>query len=153
MSVRFIVGLIVSMMQFFEFIQNHWYLASMLAVFLLAYLIFELRMHFSGAKRVNPQQAIQLINRENPIILDIRDKTAFEKGHIIHARHVKQAEIEAYLKKQNQSNEAPIMLVCQSGAQTPTVGARLKKQGYTQVHQLAGGMNAWQAGELPIEKG
>lgn len=139
-------------MQFLTFLQNHWVLATILVVFIVAFAFFEMWQHFLGPKRMPPSLATQFMNRQNPVVLDIRDKGKFDGGHIINAHSVMQAEVENTLKKLKKSFNDPILLVCQTGQQSAMIGARLKKQGFTAVVSLAGGMTAWKNAELPTEK-
>jgi rhodanese-related sulfurtransferase len=139
-------------MQILEFFQNHWVLAATLVVFIVAYAVFELRMNLTGPKRLSPALATQFMNHQNPSIFDLRDKTKFQAGHILNAQSVTQSEVESTIKQLKKSFDAPILLVCQTGHQSVVVGARLKKQGFTEVACLAGGMNAWQAADLPVAK-
>jgi rhodanese-related sulfurtransferase len=139
-------------MQIFTFIQNHWVLVTLFITFIVAFIAFECWQHFLGPRRLSPVEATQFMNRQNPVIFDIRDKNKFLAGHLLNAQSVVQAEAEKLLKTLKKSSDAPILLVCQTGQQAAMLGARLKKQGFTQVVCLAGGMNAWQNADLPIEK-
>lgn len=139
-------------MQILTFLQNHWALAATLVAFILAYGLFELRLNLMGPKRLSPALATQFMNHQSPCIFDLRDKTKFQAGHILNAQNVAQAEVENTLKQLKKSFDAPILLVCQTGQQSVLVGSRLKKQGFTEVVCLAGGINAWQAAELPLAK-
>jgi len=139
-------------MHILTFAQNHWMLVALLLTFIAAYALFELRQHLLGPKRLTPSLATQLINRQDPLIFDLRDKAKFESGHIINAQCVPQAEALATLEKLKKPFTAPILLICQTGQHSAVLGARLKKQGFTEVMSLSGGMNAWQNAELPVEK-
>lgn len=139
-------------MQILTFIQHHWVLVTLLITFIVAFIAFEMWQHFLGPKRLPPVMATQFMNRQSPVIFDIRDKNKFLAGHILHAQSVPQAEAENTLKKLKKSSDAPILIVCQTGQQSAILGARLKKQGFTEVVCLAGGMNAWQSADLPTEK-
>lgn len=139
-------------MQMLTFIQNHWVLVTLLVIFILAFVLFELWQRFLGPKRLPPVMATQFMNRQNPVILDIRDKSKYDTGHIINAQFVAQSEVENTLKKLKKPLDAPILVVCQTGQHSAILGARLKKQGFTEVVCLAGGMNAWLSADLPTEK-
>lgn len=139
-------------MQILSFIQNHWMLVAAFVSFVLAYGLFELRLNMVGPKRLSPALATQFMNHQNPMIFDIRDKTKFQAGHILNAQSIAQAEVENTLKQLKKGPETPILLICQTGQQSVMLGNRLKKQGFTEVVCLAGGMNAWQAADLPVDK-
>jgi rhodanese-related sulfurtransferase len=139
-------------MQILAFLQQHWVLVALLLTFSVAFALFELRMHLLGPKRLSPVLATQFMNRQEPLILDIRDKSKFQQGHLLNAHSVLQSEAENYIKTLKKPMNAPILLVCQTGQQSAVLGSRLKKQGFTEVACLAGGVNAWQSAELPLEK-
>lgn len=138
-------------MHMLTFVQNHWILVSLLLLFTLAYALFELRQHFLGPKRLTPPMATHFMNRENPLIYDLRDKSKFEAGHIIHAQSVPQAEVLKTLEQLKKPLTTPILLICQTGQHSAILGASLKKQGFTEVMSLSGGMNGWLNAELPVE--
>lgn len=140
-------------MQILEFIQNHWFLVALFVVFVMGYVLFELRNKVLGPKQLTPTLATQYINRNNPVIFDLRDSEKFKSGHIIDARCIKQSDAEEELKRLKKDKDTPILLVCQQGMTSGVLGSRLKKQGFKEVSSLAGGMNAWKNAELPIEKG
>jgi rhodanese-related sulfurtransferase len=139
-------------MNVLTFAQNHWMLVALLLTFIVAYALFEIRQHWLGPKRLAPSLATQFINRQSPLIFDLRDKSKFDAGHIINAQSVPQAEAQATLEKLKKPFSTPILLICQTGQHSAVLGARLKKQGFTEVMSLGGGMNAWQHAELPVEK-
>ena len=88
------------MEQFFEFIGNHLLLSSMWVVSAAAIIFYHAR---TAASSVGPQQAVMLINRQDAVVVDIRDKKEFEAGHIVDAIHIPLAKLKqrapAELKK------------------------------------------------------
>ncbi|MFI4957231.1 MAG: rhodanese-like domain-containing protein [Gammaproteobacteria bacterium] len=139
-------------MSIIMFLYAHWVLSSLFVVFLLGYIAFEMRVRYMGPKRLAPQEAVVFLNQKSPILLDLRDKSKFDQGHIIKARQCAVADLQQTLEKLKVSKEQPIILVCQLGQTTMSAGAKLKQLGFTEVYQLAGGMQAWTTAELPVEK-
>ena len=139
-------------MSIITFLYAHWVLSSLFVVFFLAYIAFEMRVRFLGPKRLSPQEAVALLNQKDPILLDLRDKSKFDQGHIIKARQCAAGDLQPTLEKLKVSKEQPIILVCQLGQTTSATGTKLKKLGFTAVYQLSGGMQAWTTAELPVEK-
>ena len=70
--------------QLFEFVQNHPLLVGAFLLVLVAWLIYETRSASTNA--VTSTQATQLINREDAVVLDIRESKDFKAGHIAGAR-------------------------------------------------------------------
>jgi rhodanese-related sulfurtransferase len=139
-------------MQLQEFIQHHMILTSLFAVFLVAVLIFEFRARLKAGIKLSPQAVIAMVNRENALLIDIRPADKFSNGHIINAKHTAQDKAEDLLKQLKISQDKPIVMVCQRGISAALVGERLKKQGYTRIYVLQGGMDAWLQAQLPLEK-
>lgn len=139
-------------MSIITFLYAHWVLSSLFLLFFLAYIVFEMRLSYIGPKRLSPQEAVILMNQQSPILLDLREKSKFDQGHIINARQCGVSDLQQTLEKLKVSPEQPILLVCQLGQTTTNAGLQLKKLGFTNVSQLAGGMQAWLAAELPVEK-
>ncbi|HLF66969.1 MAG TPA: rhodanese-like domain-containing protein, partial [Gammaproteobacteria bacterium] len=112
----------------------------------------ELRNRQGSASRVSPPQATQLINKENAIVIDLRDDLAYKKGHIIGAWHILPAQLLTH-DKLLQQKTTPILLTCQNGFQSPALGGQLRKLGFTSVYCLAGGIDNWINSGLLLVKG
>ena len=138
------------MEQFFEFIGNHLVLSSMWVASAAAIIFYQAR---TAAASVGPQQAVMLINRQDAVVVDIRDKKEFEAGHIVDAIHIPLAKLKqrapAELKK---FKERPVLVVCKMGQHAGSIGRKLKAQGFEDVRRLSGGMAEWGANSLPVVK-
>jgi rhodanese-related sulfurtransferase len=106
----------------------------------------------TGAKNVSVQQAVQLINRKDALVLDIRDAAEFASGHIPNSRHIPAAEIEKRVKELEKYKERPIVLSCRTGNRAALACAILKKNGFQEVFTLKGGVVGWQQAAMPIVK-
>jgi len=140
------------MVAIMTFLTTHWVLSSLFLVFLLAYFIIEWRMRFAGPSRLSPQEAVALINQKQPLVFDLREKSKFDQGHLISARHCAAGDLADTLTKLKTPHEQPILLVCQLGQVSLASGTALKKSGFTHVYQLAGGVQAWTGADLPLHK-
>lgn len=136
--------------QLFEFVQNHPVLVAAFLAVLTAWLLYELRNANAGG--VTPNEATQLVNREDAVILDIRDKNDFKAGHIAGARNVPQSSLDDRMAELDKFKSKPIVVVCKHGQSSGAVQAKLKKAGFERVLKLKGGMTQWQADSLPIVK-
>lgn len=137
------------MARFLEFLITHWILTGLwLAVFgaLVAYLISK------SARSVSPQQATFLVNRENGVILDIRERKDFEKGHIVDAVNIPFAKLEERSIELEKRKTAPVIVVCNMGQHSGAAVKLLEAKGFTQVSKMSGGMNEWLVQNLPIVK-
>jgi rhodanese-related sulfurtransferase len=134
-----------------HFIIHHWTLWLALLVVLLLIFINEQLAQKKRAKELSPQAAINLINHENAVVVDLRDPEAFRSGHIIDsiratAEDFSQQHMDKYKTK-------ALILVSAQGLQLSPLVAKLKEQGFSQPMVLAGGIAAWQAANLPLIKG
>jgi rhodanese-related sulfurtransferase len=116
-----------------------------------AMLIWPLVRRSTCGPHVDPARATQLINREDALVIDVRDPGEYGAGHILGARNLPVARLDekADLGKRK---DRPLIVYCDSGARASKAAAALRQQGYTQVVNLAGGLGAWQAAGLPVEK-
>lgn len=106
-----------------------------------------------GVATVSPNQAVMLINRQNAIVLDVRDDAEFAAGHIADARHIPLAQLKDRIKELEKFKGKPILVNCQGGIRSAKACDILRKQEFTQLHNLEGGMNAWTQAKLPVVKG
>lgn len=106
----------------------------------------------SGVADIIPVQASLLINREDALVLDVRDAAEFNAGRIPNAKHIPLAQMAQRLGELDKWKEKPIIAYCQSGNRSASACAALKKAGFTQVHNLNGGLPAWQDANLPVTR-
>jgi rhodanese-related sulfurtransferase len=106
----------------------------------------------SGAAEVGAMEAVQMMNRKDAVLVDLREPAEFGAGHAPHARNIPQGQLEARIGQLEKSKGKPIILVCQTGGKSHAAAARFKKAGFGEVVVLAGGMGAWQQANLPLEK-
>ena len=95
---------------------------------------------------------MQLINRRDAVVLDLRDTGEYKAGHITNARHVPQAQLAERIKELEKVQVAPDHRERASGARAPAAAAELRKHGFAEVVALRGGISAWQQAGLPLEK-
>jgi len=101
---------------------------------------------------LTPGAAVQLINRDKAVVIDVREPAEYATGHLVGARNIPVGELEAKLANSVKNKALPLILVCRSGARSGAAMATAKKLGYAQAQSLAGGLNAWAAAKLPVEK-
>ena len=103
-------------------------------------------------QEVGPTEAVQLINRRDAIVLDVRDAAEYKSGHITNARHVPESELDSRAKELEKIKSRPIIVSCARGNRSANVAARLRKFGFNEVVSLRGGLAAWQTANMPLEK-
>ena len=103
-------------------------------------------------REVGPVEAVQLINRRDAVVLDVRNAQEYKAGHITNARHLPESEIDSRMKELEKMKAKPIIVSCARGNRSLTVANRLRKLGFAEVFSLRGGIAAWQQANMPLEK-
>jgi rhodanese-related sulfurtransferase len=101
---------------------------------------------------VEPMAAVMLINRKDAVVIDIRGQEEYASGHITSARHMPEKEIEARAKDLEKLKARPVIVSCASGRRATAGADALRKQGFTDVVALRGGIAAWTQAGMPLEK-
>ena len=73
-------------------------------------------------------------------------------GHVGGAKNIPFGQLEEKLAAAVKNKTVPLILVCQTGARSGRAQAIAQKLGYQQAQSLGGGLGAWKAANLPIEK-
>ncbi|GLU32865.1 rhodanese-like domain-containing protein [Trinickia caryophylli] len=105
-----------------------------------------------GRGGLSAPEATQLINRRNAIVVDLRPAADYALGHLPAARHLEFAELQAKIGQIAKNKASPVLLVCQNGQQSAKASRVVREAGYTEVHVLQGGLNAWQQAGMPVVK-
>jgi rhodanese-related sulfurtransferase len=100
---------------------------------------------------ISPAQAVQLVNREKGVLIDVSEPEEFAKGHAAGARNIPFGQIEGH-KSLPSNKTVPLVLVCPTGARAGRAAGMLRKLGYEKAQTLAGGLKAWREASLPVEK-
>ncbi|MDA3807462.1 MAG: rhodanese-like domain-containing protein [Thiomicrorhabdus sp.] len=136
---------------FSEFVQEQTllFIALVVVVAMLAYSYLGDKL--SGYKSVNTDEATRLFN-DDAFLLDVRTATEFKEGSIGEATNVPVTDLSANMNKLPKDKEKPLLIYCLTGARSGRAAGTLTKAGYTQVFNLAGGINAWKSAGLPVAK-
>jgi len=135
-----------------EFIQKNIWLV-MIAVASGAMLVWPLiSKRFLRGKELGVVQAVQLINRQDAVVVDVREPAEFKAGHIPNARNIPHGQIGDRLKELEKFKSKPILLSCATGQRSASACNVLQKAGFADVSSLSGGMNAWLQASMPVEK-
>ncbi|MBA2657455.1 MAG: sulfurtransferase [Tatlockia sp.] len=95
-------------------------------------------------KLITPQDLQQKINKGEPIwLIDVREESEWNQGHIPKAIHLSKGIIERDLEKLIPDQQTPIILYCSGGFRSILAADNLNKMGYTQVYSLEAGSQGW----------
>jgi rhodanese-related sulfurtransferase len=135
------------MARFIEFLASHWVLSGLwfaIAIALLAYINSKL------AKSLSPHQATLLINKQDGLVLDVRERKDFDKGHIADAVNIPLAKLTERAVELDKKKDHPIIVVCQFGQHSGEAVKLLQGLGFSKVEKMQGGMSEWQSQNLPV---
>lgn len=135
-----------------EFLLNN---LALVALFLAsgALLIWPDIASFSGgANAIGTLEATRLMNQPGALVLDVREPAEFAAGHLPRARHIPLGELSRRVEEIAKFKEKPVIVTCRSGARSGSACRTLVKAGFTNVHNLKGGIGAWQQASLPVER-
>jgi rhodanese-related sulfurtransferase len=134
-----------------SFFLDNWMLFA-IALASGAMLLFPALSAGAGGGGLNPTEVVQLMNREKAAVVDVCGPEEFAAGHVTGAKNVPLPDLEAKLAGVVKNKNLPLVLVCASGMRSKRAVAIAKKLGYENARSLSGGMGAWRAANLPVEK-
>ena len=105
-----------------------------------------------GGAGLTPAAAVQLINREKAVVIDVCEPAEYQAGHVGGAKSIPLGELESKLPGAVKNKATPLVLVCASGMRSGRAVAIAKKLGYENAQSLSGGLKSWREASLPIEK-
>ena len=118
-----------------------------------ALLLWPLLMRpFRAGSEVSAFEAVQLINRKDAVVIDVRDIGEFEAGHVSGAKHVPEAQIAERIKELEKFKDRPVIMICSTGARSGSAVKILRNNGFTEAVNLGGGIGAWQQAGMPLQK-
>jgi rhodanese-related sulfurtransferase len=106
----------------------------------------------TGGPWVSPPQATLLINRDDALVVDVREVAEYGTGHVLGAKNLPLSRVAAGGADLAKRKEKPVIVYCETGNRSTNAAAALRKLGFTRVFSLAGGMKAWRDAGLPVEK-
>lgn len=137
---------------YINFVTHNWMLIIALFV-ILGMLFFNLfGGRLRGYQTVGPADSVNLINREDAIVLDVRENKEYQGGHILNSIHIPQSALAKRVTELEKYKSRPIIVGCRSGHRSAHACGLLKKQGFETVYNLSGGVMAWQSANLPLTR-
>lgn len=137
-------------MDLLPFLVNNWVLVLVAAV--SGALLLWPGIAAGTRSGLTPDGAVQLINREKAVVVDVSEAEEFAAGHINGARNVPVNDLQQRLPEVVKNKTVPLILVCSTGARAQRCLATAKSLGYDKAVVLGGGLRAWKEANLPVEK-
>ncbi|MFT6028496.1 MAG: rhodanese-related sulfurtransferase [Oleiphilaceae bacterium] len=133
----------------FEFVGNHIELTG-LFVALLAALWFSEKLR--SGKAVSPQAATLMMNKDEAVIIDIREKKEYSEGRITGSIHIPYDSLKERAQELKKFEGKQIILVDKMGQHAGMAGKLLKTEGFENVCRMSGGITEWKTSNLPLVK-
>jgi hydroxyacylglutathione hydrolase len=103
--------------------------------------------------QISVHQLQQQLEGNGLNVLDVRSDVEWDDGHIEDAHHMHYKDLPHETDALDLAPETAVAVICASGQRSSTAGSLLQRHGFEHVHNVTGGMNAWQAAGLPVVDG
>ena len=107
---------------------------------------------FRAGSEVTAFAAVQLINREKGVLIDVSEPAEYAAGHAGGSKNLPFGSLETS-NDLPRNKSLPLLLMCPTGARAQRAVAILSKRGHERVHSVTGGLAAWRAAGAPLETG
>jgi rhodanese-related sulfurtransferase len=84
------------------------------------------------------------------LLVDVRERGEWQQGHAPRTKLIPLGTLSSRLSEL--PRERDVLLICRSGNRSGQAQRQLLQLGYDRVVNVSGGMNAWAAAGLPIER-
>jgi rhodanese-related sulfurtransferase len=137
-----------TMANFIVFLGQQWMLVGLLLILVFLFIQVEMKR---GGQTLSIHQLTTLINRENALVVDVRESSEFKDGHIVDALNVPFAKLKEKLSELEKYKDRPVVIVDKMGQHSGAAGKQLRDAGFN-VSRLDGGMTEWRSSNLPVIK-
>ncbi|MRS16491.1 rhodanese-like domain-containing protein [Enterobacteriaceae bacterium RIT691] len=142
------------MQEIMQFVSRHPVLSIAWVGLLAAVLVTTFKGLTSKIKVITRGEATRLINKEEAVVVDLRQRDDFRKGHIAGSVNLLPTEIKANnVGELEKHKDKPIIVVDGSGMQAQEPANGLSKAGFERVFVLKEGIAGWSGENLPLVRG
>lgn len=134
-----------------KFLIDNWMLISV-ALTAGGLLVWPLIASGTAAGSLSAAAAVQLINREKAVVIDVGEPNEFAAGHVANSKNIPFGQLEDKLASTVKNKALPVIFLCPVGARAGRAVVVAKKLGYAQAQSLSGGLKSWREANLPVEK-
>jgi len=133
------------------FVEKNWLLVLTFVASGLMLLWPLVARRLSPVKEIGTAVATRLINRENAVLLDVREAAELESGKLPNAVHVPLSQLKERAGELAKYASRPVIVYCARGQRSRGAAGALAKAGIANIYQLQGGLKAWRDAGLPVE--
>ncbi len=99
---------------------------------------------------VDVQTVATVKERDDVVVLDVREQWEYDEGHIPGVTLIPMGEVSSRLEEIPTDKE--VIVTCRSGNRSGQITEFLRQQGYDNVHNMDGGILAWEAAGYEVEQ-
>lgn len=137
-----------------QFISQHPILSLAWVLLFGAVVFTSFKNSLSKVKEVTRGEATRLINKEDAVVVDIRTREDYRKGHIANSINLILSDIKnGNLGELEKHKTQPIIVVCAMGTTSRASADMLSKAGFERVFTLKEGISGWSGENLPLARG
>jgi rhodanese-related sulfurtransferase len=138
-------------MSFMAFAEKNWilFLAFVRSGAMLVWPLVQRRL--SPMKEIGTVNVTQLINRQNAVLLDVREAGEFTGGKLPNAIHIPLSQLKDRVGELAKMTSRPVVVYCGLGRRARSAGSILADAGFGSIYTLGGGLKAWKDAGLPLE--
>ena len=107
--------------------------------------------NLASYENVAPSEANEMVENGEAYVLDVRNQTEFDEGHIDNAQHIMVGTLKNRLDEID--TDKTIIVQCQAGARSAIAASVLKANGIDQLVNMTGGYNKWQQDAAAVKQG
>ena len=142
------------MQEIMPFISKHPILSVAWVALFVIVIVLTVKSKLSKVKEVVRSEAIHLINKEDAVIVDIRNRDDYRRGHIANAFNLLPNDIKnGGLGELEKHKTQPVIVVCANGMSSRDAANDLLKAGFERVLVLKDGLTGWSGENLPLVRG
>ncbi|TDJ28560.1 MAG: rhodanese-like domain-containing protein [Gammaproteobacteria bacterium] len=138
--------------QISEFAVNNPLLVLAFVVLLVLTFFNELKIVTQRFSKLTPAAAVQLMNSEDVVVLDVREPSETTGGKIAKAIQIPVSGLAKRVNELLKHKDKSMLVYCKTGTRSGIACKELDKHGFEKVYSLSGGVMAWQEAHLPLSK-
>ena len=140
------------MSDFIAFAQANVYLVGIFIALFVITAAFEIQKLTKPYSDIDPNETVRLINREGATLLDLREDHETGSGTIQNAKHLPVSALQQRLAEISSLKNTPLIAFCANGIRAPAACRLLRKNGFSRIYNLKGGITSWQQANMPLVK-
>ena len=94
-------------------------------------------------KRINVEEARELIERGNAVVVDVRDPDSHRAGHIRGSLHIDNGNVQDFIERTDLGR--PLIAYCYHGNMSQGAADYFNRNGFTTTYSMDGGYEAWES--------